>query len=362
MKENNVETHNQINEDENNKNNIIQNENSQNESNIVANTSNNNNINIINELNNNEIIQNNEININNNNIENNQNIEQIIRNENAIENNEQNIDNNSVDLDDEEIIEEKFNPTFPFAFKLFFIINSLTYYYIYYKSNKIKNFSLCLWPILNKNQYYRIITSHFCYQGFLEYFLSMLGLFYITKYLEREIGSIYLILIAFHGMIFSSILYLSIMWLVKFIFRATTCYFTEQGNFSAVDFCLFLSYFLLKKNISRNINLNSLDLKGIYLVYFIILLIQFLSPSAMFIFNICGTLSAVCIFKIGKNISFPKNNWIIETEKLFRLDNDKNIIKNILGYYSINDNENILNNVKEFDGFGRDLKTNLTPQ
>ena len=353
MKENNVESQNQIKKEENSKNNIIQNENSQNESNIVANSSNNdNNIDIINEISNNEIIQNNENNINNNNnIENNQNIEQITRNEADVENNDNNITNNSFNLDDEEIIEEKFNPTFPFSFKLFFIINSLTYYYTYYKLNKMKNFSLCLWPIINKKQYYRIITGHFCYQGFLDYFLSMLGLFYITKYLEREIGSIYLILIAFHGMIFISILYLSVMLFIKYIFKTTTCYFTEQGNFSAVDFCLFLSYFLLKKNISRNISLNTIDLKGIYLVYIIILLIQFLSPSAIFVYNICGTLSAVLIFKKIKNISFPKNNLIIETEKLFGLDNDKNIIKNIFGYYSLNDNENILNNAKEFDNY-----------
>ena len=184
MKENNVESQNQIKKEENSKNNIIQNENSQNESNIVANSSNNdNNIDIINEISNNEIIQNNENNINNNNIENNQNIEQITRNEADAENNDNNITNNSFNLDDEEIIEEKFNPTFPFSFKLFFIINSLTYYYTYYKLNKMKNFSLCLWPIINKKQYYRIITGHFCYQGFLDYFLSMLGLFYITKYL-----------------------------------------------------------------------------------------------------------------------------------------------------------------------------------
>ena len=352
MKENNnTDSQNQFGENNIDKTNVIHNENSQNESNIPVNTSNN--INIANEINNNDLVQNNEININNNE-ENSNNINQIITNENLEEVNNSSV-NDSIVLDDEEILEEKFNPIFTFSFKLFFTLNSLSYYFLQHKTNKIKNYSLCLWPILNKNQYYRIITSHFCYQGFFDYLFSMLGLFYITKYLERQIGSIYLIVIAFHGMIFICILYLSFMWLIKFLFNAISLNFTEQGSFSGIDFCLFLSYFLLKKNKSRNVNLNSFDIKGIYLVYIIILLIQFFSPSAMIILNISGTLSSFFIFKISKNYTLPKNNWIIDTEKLFGLDNDKNIIKNILGYYSLNDNQNILDNVKEFDNFRRYL-------
>ena len=354
MKENNTESEKQIHEEDINKNDIIQNENSQNESNIVANTSNNNNVNNINEVNNNsEIVQNSEIN-NNNNEDNNNNINQIITNENFGEIND-NANNDQNNSEDEDNTEKKFNPMFTFSFKLFFILNSLSYYYITYKSNKIKNFSLCLWPINNKKQSYRIITCHFCYKGFLDYFLSMLGLFYITKYLEREIGSIYLIIIAFYGMILICVLYLGFFRIIKYLFNAISLYFIEQGSFSGVDFCLFLSYFLLKKNKSRNVNLNSFDLKGIYLVYLIILLIQFLSPSALLFLNIGGTISAVLIFKSSKSNIFPKNDWIIDMEKLFGLDNNKNIVKIILGYYSLTDNEKIIENVKEFDGSLEDL-------
>ena len=345
MKENNTDSQNQSVENNIHKNNII--ENSQISSNIVANTSNNNNINIINDINNNDLPQINEIIINNNeDNNNNNNINQIITNENLEEFNN-NIVNDSINLDDEEIVEEEFKPVFTFSFKLFFSLNSLAYYYGQYKSNKIKNFTLCFWPIYNKKQFYRILTSHFCYQGFLDFFLSMLGFFYITKYLERQIGSIYLIITIFHGMIFVSILYLLTVRALKFLFN--TFIFSEQGSFSGIDFCLFLSYFLLRKNKSRNVNFISFDVKGIYLVYFIIFLIQFLSPSALFIFNICGTLSAFLIFKFHKNSTLPRINWIIDSEKLFGLDNNKNIIKNILGYYSLKDNENIIDNIKEFE-------------
>ena len=181
----------------------------------------------------------------------------------------------------------------------------------------------------------------------------MLGFFYLTKYLERQIGSIYLILFVFHAMIITSILFLGFMWLFKFMLMSCSFNFIEQGSFSGVDFCLYLSYFLLKKNRSANINiLNSLDFKGVYLVYLTMLLIQFLSPTSMFFLNISGTLAAFLIFALLKSFTLPKNKWVNDIEKLINLDNPKSVVKNILGYYSLNDNENIIENVKEFDYFG----------
>ena len=345
MEENNLEFQNHIDESENNKNNIIQNSNLPNESNINANISNdNNNNNNINDINNNNNIN------NSNNIENNNN-NNIINNENVVETNNTATDD-SINIDEEEeeeIIEEKFNPKFTFIFKLFFILNTISYYYTYYKSNKVKNFSLCLWPINNKKQYYRIMSSHFCYEGFLDYFLSMLGLFYITKYLEREIGSLYLLLITFYGMILSSIIYLRFMELLIFLFNAWSLKLIEQSSFSGIDFCLFLSFFLLKKNKSKNFTFNSMDFKGPYLVYTIILLVQFFSPSAMFVLNISGTFAAFLIFALLNKCIFPKNKWISDMEKILCLDDNKCFIKSILGYYSINENANIIENVKEFN-------------
>ena len=344
MKENNLELHNHIDEVVENKNNITQDSNLPNESNIHSNNLNNNNINdIMND-------KNNDNNINNsNNIDNNIN-NNITTNENVEEaNNNETNDPINIDEEEEEIIEEKFNPKFTFIFKLFFILNTISYYYTYYKSNKLKNFSLCLWPIINKKQYYRIMSSHFCYDGFLDYFLSILGLFYITKYLEREIGSLYLLLITFYGMILSSTLYLWFMKILILLFNTWSLNLTEQCSFSGIDFCLFLSYFLLKKNESRNFTFNSMDFKGPYLVYTIIFLVQFLFPSAMFVLNISGTFAAFLIFGIFKRFILPKNKWISEMEKFLCLDNNKCFIKHILSYYSINDYENILENVKEFD-------------
>jgi hypothetical protein len=175
----------------------------------------------------------------------------------------------------------------------------------------------------------------------------MLGLFYITKYLEREIGTLYLLIISFHAMILSSFINLFILLLFKRLFNIWVHYFLEQCSFSGIDFFLFLSYFLLDKNQSKNITINSIDFKGTYLVYLVILLTEFLCPSAMFLLNISGTLAAYFIFKGNKHCTFPDSKSIDETEKMLCLDDKKNYIKNILGYYAINDDKNIIENVRE---------------
>ena len=327
-------------------------------------TSNLNNNNIINNnsesINNNNLIENNNININNNTSINNNDINidnsnhnNTISNLNNDNINNQNNNNSIIEEEDNEELEVKFNPIITFSFTLFFILNMLFYCYTYYRPNQKKNFLLCLWPIINKNQYYRLILCHFCHQGFLDFSLSMLGLFYITKYLERDIGSIYLIIIALHGMIITSLSYLMFIWLFKFLFRSYRYNFTSQGGFSGIVFCLLLSYYLLKKNNSRNLYFNIDEFKGVYFVYLIILVIQFLSPSSLFILNISGTFSSFLIFSLNKFLSLPKNLWISDMEKIFGLDNPKNKIKIILGYFSINDNEVIVNNAKEFDYLGK---------
>ena len=209
----------------------------------------------------------------NNNIDNNN----IINNENNINDN-----NDSINIPE---IEEINDPQFTFSFKILLILNTLGYIHSFFKSYELKNFSLCLWPIINKAQYYRIITSHFYHFGFFDYLTTMIGLFFATKYLESEIGSIYTILIVFHGIIITSLFYLIIMWIFKTILRFLEYNFIYQSGFSSIDFCLYLSYYLLKKNYRRNISLSFIDLRGIHSVFFVIFIFQLITPSASIILN-----------------------------------------------------------------------------
>ena len=318
-----------------------------------------------------QILENNINNDNNNSIINNtteENISENIENNNIminhINNSQENNNNNNIQNINNHIIDDSinippveeepkpYNPKLTFSFKIFFILNTLSYIQSFYKLYDLKKYTLCLWPIINKYQYYRLITNHFYHLGFFDYLITMIGLFFATKYLEREIGSIYLILIIFYGIIMSSILYIIVIWMFKTILRFSEYNFIYQCGFSSIDFCLYLSYFLLKKNYNNNIDLSFIELRGLHSVYFAILIFQLITPSASIIINISGVFSASLIYRYIKFFGLPRNYWINDIEKLFGLNKINNCqIKCILGYISINENDIIKNNVKEFDYF-----------
>jgi membrane associated rhomboid family serine protease len=308
---------------------------------------NNNNNSFINDTTEANIIENNNI-INNN----------IIINNNSINiDNIQNINNQiNDDSNNAQTLEEyyePYNPNTTFSFNILFTLNTLAYIHSYYKTFELKKYTLCLWPIINKNQYYRLITSHFYHFGFIDYFIAMICLFFITRYLEREIGSIYCILITFYGMILISIIYIIIMWIFKYILRSEEYNLIAQCGFSSIDFCLYLSFFLLKKNYRRNINISYIELRGIHSAFFMILILQLITPSASIITNMAGAASSFIIFRYIKYFCLPRNYWICDMEKFFGLNkpytNCK--IKSFVGYFAVKENDTISNNIKELDYF-----------
>ena len=330
-------------------------------SNSDLNSVNNNNINPETQENSN----NTELQNSNNIIENNDQIENItnenIRNNDSINNiNNNNFNDNQINTssnNNNQIIEEVpeiYNPKITFSFLFFISLNTLGFIHSFLNSYDLKNYSLCLWPILNKKQYYRLFASHFYHYGVFDFLTTMTGLYLITKHLEREIGSIYTIVIAVHGMIIASFLYLLTMWVFKSVSKITEYNFIYQCGFSSVDFCLYMSYFLLKKNYRSHLDLSFIELRGIHSVYIVIIIFQLITPSASLILNICGTFSAVIVFKINKYITLPKNDWVLDTEKFLGLnkqDNKSNILKDLVGYFSTTENDVIKKNLCELDYF-----------
>ena len=351
IKEEIAKNNNTSKDNENNKTDSEQNESitKNNEDQITENTINN----IDNSINQNTTVTNISENIENNNIINNNHLENNNDLVNNMENNNNEINNESINIPEIEPELEIYEAKLTFAFKLFFILNTFAYIHSNYKTFKLKNYTLCLYPIFIKNQYYRLITSFFYNFGLFDFIISMIGFFFATKYLERDIGSIYTILILFHGLILTSILYIFAMWLFKTIFKFSEYNFDFifQCGFISIDFYLFLSYFLLKKNYRRNITFSFLDFRGTHSVFFVILIFQLITPSASLVLNLCATLSSFLVFRIFKYFSLPRNYWINDLEKFFGLNKKHCEIKNILGYFSTTENENIINNIKELDYF-----------
>jgi hypothetical protein len=179
----------------------------------------------------------------------------------------------------------------------------------------------------------------------------MFGTYHITQYLEKEIGSIYTLIISIHSIILTSIFYLTSIFFLKFLLRLSVYNFFEQCGFSSIFFTLYFSYFLLGKNYNRNINLLFVVIRGLYSTYLLMLLIQVITPNASLIGNLCGTLSAFLMFKICKFISFPKFEWVKDFESFLTLNSSNNKIKKLFGYISVEDDINIVDNLKELNSF-----------
>ena len=284
------------------------------------------------------------------NINNDNHLIQNIENDNNNINNI-NLINNQNDLNIQLNEQEIYNHKITFSFFLFFVINTLGFIHSFFKSYDIKNYSLILWPFIRKKQLYRIFSNHFYHHGIFDYLTNMIGTFYITKYLEKEIGTIFIIIISIHSIILTSIFYLISVFFLKFMLRLPIYNFFEQCGFSSIFFTLYFSYFLLGKNYERKINLLFIVVRGLYSTYLLMFLIQILTPNASLIGNLCGTLSAYIMFRICKFITFPKFEWVKDFESFFTLNSAENKMRKLLGYICVEEDNNIIDNLKQLNSF-----------
>ena len=284
-----------------------------------------------------QINSNNELAINNSNNSNNNN--EIINHNNINNNIQDNLVINPPIQRDTTII-------IPFSFALFFTLNTLCLIHSFLPHFEITDYSLCLWPILNKYQYYRIITNHFYHIGVFHYMTNMIFLYFVTKYLENEIGSVYTILIAIHSMMLVSSMYLLMMYLLKKLLQLSMYNFSSQNGFSCVCFTFDLFYFLLKRNNDKIISLFFFGIKGVHSSFLIIFLFQMLTPNSSVIGHISGLIAALCIYKGFAFVSFPRFEWVDEAEKILGLNQAK-MTNRYLGYVCVDQNNTVSENVKE---------------
>lgn len=266
-------------------------------------------------------------------------------------NNNNNIDNNIINHEiNINVINNKKETIVPFSFSLFFILNTLCLIQTYLPNFEITDYSLCLWPIVNKHQYYRIISNHFYHVGVFHYLINMIVMYFVIKQLENEIGTLFTIIISIHSMVIVSLIYLLMMFLLKKLLQLSIYNFSAQCGFSCVCFTFYLFYFLLKKNNDKVINLFFFGIKGIHSSFLILFLFQMLTPNSSVIGHMGGLLCALCIYKGFVFITFPKYEWVYEAEKLIN-SNYMMYANKYVGYISVTENENVTSNAKEISKF-----------
>lgn len=276
---------------------------------------------------------------------------QINNNNNINEISNNNIDNSIIHQEiNINVINRKKETIIPFSFSLFFILNTLCLIQTYLHNFEITDYSLCLWPIVNKHQYYRIISNHFYHIGIFHYLINMIVMYLVIKQLENEIGTLFTIIISIHSMIIVSFIYLLMMFLLKKMLQLSLYNFSGQCGFSCVCFTFYLFYFLLKKNNDKVINLFFFGIKGIHSSFLILFFFQMLTPNSSVIGHVGGLLSALFIYKGFVFITFPKYEWVYEAEKLIN-SNYMMYANKYVGYISVTENENVTSNAKEISKF-----------
>lgn len=234
-------------------------------------------------------------------------------------------------------------PTFTF----FLIINLGFYFYRKYYSIRLSKFSISLWPILFKYQLYRLITHHFIHYGICHLFIELYFSFYICKYLEKNMGTLYSFYLIFIMIIMTSITYFTLIFLFKFFGKFINfyynCDFIYECGMSSLLFSLYSYIIDFQKNKNKNIRLiNIAIVKMRYSSFYILIALSLFTPNTTFLGNLCGIISAKIIKNKLKNSIFPKFRGVYNFEKKFNLNNYKKF------YFSIIEkNEEMKETLKE---------------
>ena len=81
---------------------------------------------------------------------------------------------------------------YTFVFLYFFFITAVIFLLQSIDFINSKNFNLCQWPLKSKKQFYRLLTHHFIHSNVVEFIVNMVLFHYFIDYLERKIGSLFL--------------------------------------------------------------------------------------------------------------------------------------------------------------------------
>ena len=223
------------------------------------------------------------------------------------------------------------------SFIFLFTLNIIMYITFNYYNFKISDYSITLFPILIKNQFYKLITHHFIHYGICHLLIELFFTFYICKYLEKMIGTLYTFSLIFIMIIMTSLTYILIIFLFKILGKII--YIDYNGDFmfecgmSSLLFSLYSYIIDFKKNKNKLIKLlNFAVIKMKYSSYYILIALSLFTPNTTFLGNVCGIISAYIIKNIFGYSILPKYVGVYDFELYFNLYNYKS------WYVSIVDN------------------------
>ena len=271
------------------------------------------------------------ININNN-LNNNENInnQQRYNNNNSI-----NIQNILIKFSDMSI-----------SFLIFFVINIIIYFYSKIYPIETSKYIFQYISIIEKNQYYRVITRYFIHFGFFHLSLELTILFYLCKFSENMLGTLLSLSLISVSMILVSLIHLIIIPIISFIVNGRFPLLLNllyEGGLTPILFAL-LTYFSFFHHRDEEVTLEFIMVIKLKYSFILLLLILYaFTPNRTFLGNVSGIIGGIILKKYPKYF-LPKVKWIKEMEEKYSL----NKIKFLYKYINLN-NSKMKDILKEFD-------------
>lgn len=284
-----------------------------------------------------------------------------IENENMNQNNLNNIDNSNNQNNNQELnnnLTNKFqNITISYLF--FLTINIIIYLYSKWNSIETYKYVFQYLPIIQNNQFYRIITRYFIHFGIFHLLLELSAFFYLCKILENAFGTLLTFSIIFISMILDSLIQLLLIPIFAIFLRGrfSNIYnFFYEGGLTPLIFTLLTYCSLYHKNRNRIIPFENLFIfRAKYSYLYLLGALYFFTPNRTFYGNVSGILGGLILKNYPKYL-LPRVKWIKEIEEkyslnkikiLYRYINKKNNkMKDILNEYDNNSMEDIIDNKK----------------
>lgn len=241
-----------------------------------------------------------------------------------------------------------------FTVILFSLINIILFA-LSFNIFKVDDFSICIFPIFYKHQYYRIITHNFFHLNLVHILFNLLTFWFIGRELEKKIGSLFLlnyILITIFtiAFVYLSICYGMLSFLVDFMKLKEFEYYNYycSAGFSGLIFGLFYLHTSFNSIANRTtLFLGMFPIKSKFIPLIYLVFIQIINPASSFIGHVSGLIAGALVKYLFSFCFMPSKQNIIAIE--VKMSGFFGFMERCFNYVRINSVYDQYNDISEFD-------------
>lgn len=205
---------------------------------------------------------------------------------------------------------------------IFIIIHNLSYLLYLFDLYEPVDFSLCLYPILYKNQYYRVLTNYFIHLNLSHYLIIQVFLIDIILSIEKQIGSFLFFILFNFFFYFNSLIYLLLVNISKltinYIVKIPSNDYDFYGSLGLSGFIFGFHFLRQYKTEGENINFEWIVINKKSYIVLLIIVFYIFNPKVALYCHVSGFISMIFIVKIVKSIGVLHCfDYVVCVEDLF---------------------------------------------